>query len=215
MVGYGRVVGGDFLNGTVSTPVGSTLVLKAGLKFRKLNPENVAEWDEVVPDSRGNAVSLVGKAVAGAVLPGTFGKAASAAVGASLDAMAQSRVVRIDWADGKTSLIKLPGSLFKHVELVLQNQRAQQPEPTAGASTSANTAGLATPPTMTEQAFSLVSGLIKDRRQASPVTAEAITQPVAQPDFAEQITKLAALRDQGILTDNEFATKKAELLARL
>lgn len=35
-----------------------------------------------------------------------------------------------------------------------------------------------------------------------------------QPDLAEQLQKLAALRDQGILTNEEFAAKKAELLAR-
>lgn len=35
------------------------------------------------------------------------------------------------------------------------------------------------------------------------------------PDVADQIGKLAALRDQGALTEDEFATKKAELLERL
>ncbi|WP_188674367.1 SHOCT domain-containing protein [Subtercola lobariae] len=30
----------------------------------------------------------------------------------------------------------------------------------------------------------------------------------------KQLTKLAGLRDQGILTEDEFAAKKAELLAR-
>jgi hypothetical protein len=34
-------------------------------------------------------------------------------------------------------------------------------------------------------------------------------------DVADEIAKLAALRDQRILTEDEFATKKAELLARL
>jgi len=32
---------------------------------------------------------------------------------------------------------------------------------------------------------------------------------------SEQIAKLAMLRDQGVLTEDEFAIKKAELLARL
>jgi hypothetical protein len=34
-------------------------------------------------------------------------------------------------------------------------------------------------------------------------------------DITEQIQKLAALKDQGILTEDEFAAKKAELLARM
>jgi hypothetical protein len=98
MVGYGRVVGGDYKGANVSTPLGSTLVVQAGLKFRKLTPENVAEWDEVVTDGKGNPVAAVSKAVAGAVLPGQLGKAASVAVGATFDAMGSSHVVRVDWA---------------------------------------------------------------------------------------------------------------------
>ncbi|MGZ4690092.1 MAG: PH domain-containing protein [Acidimicrobiia bacterium] len=35
------------------------------------------------------------------------------------------------------------------------------------------------------------------------------------PDIAEQITKLAALRDQGHITDAEYEAKKAELLERM
>jgi hypothetical protein len=34
------------------------------------------------------------------------------------------------------------------------------------------------------------------------------------PDVADELTKLAALRDRGILTDAEFADQKAKLLAR-
>jgi hypothetical protein len=36
----------------------------------------------------------------------------------------------------------------------------------------------------------------------------------AEPDVADELAKLAALRDRGILTDAEFATEKAKLLAR-
>ncbi len=34
----------------------------------------------------------------------------------------------------------------------------------------------------------------------------------AGPDLADQLTKLAALRDSGVLTPEEFATQKARLL---
>jgi hypothetical protein len=37
--------------------------------------------------------------------------------------------------------------------------------------------------------------------------------PPPAPDPIEQLTKLAALKDQGILTEAEFATQKARLLA--
>ena len=36
--------------------------------------------------------------------------------------------------------------------------------------------------------------------------------PAAEPDLTTQLTQLAQLRDQGILTEEEFAAKKAQLL---
>ena len=39
--------------------------------------------------------------------------------------------------------------------------------------------------------------------------------PPAEPDMADQIKKLAELRDAGILTPEEFDAKKGELLARM
>jgi len=36
--------------------------------------------------------------------------------------------------------------------------------------------------------------------------------PPAEPDLIEQLTKLAALKDQGILTEEEFAAQKAKIL---
>lgn len=46
-----------------------------------------------------------------------------------------------------------------------------------------------------------------------PVPAAAPAAAAAPVDVVEQLTKLAALRDQGILTDEEFAAQKAKLLA--
>ena len=37
--------------------------------------------------------------------------------------------------------------------------------------------------------------------------------PPAAPDPIEQLTKLAALKDQGILTEEEFAAEKAKILS--
>lgn len=215
MVGYGRVVGGDFLNATVSTPIGSTLVVQAGFKFRKLIAENVAEWDEVVPDGKGNVVSAVGRAVAGAILPGQLGKAASAALGATLDSIGPTHVVDVGWADGKRSLIKMPDAMFKHLDLVLRAQRTEPVQPGPGAELASLPVEK---PTVTEQAFSLVSGIVRDHfpRRTTPLLAppEPVPVPQAQFDVIEQLKKLASLHDAGILTDEEFAAKKAELLAR-
>lgn len=43
----------------------------------------------------------------------------------------------------------------------------------------------------------------------------AAPPPPASPDIAEQIAKLAGLRDQGHITPEEFEAKKAELLDRM
>lgn len=191
--------------------MGSTLVVQAGLKFRRLTPENVAEWDEVVTDVKKNPVGDVSKAVAGAVLPGRLGKAASAAVGATFDAMGSSHTVRVDWADGKRSLIKLPDGVFKHFELVLEDQRALAPEAVSGEAIPYPVEK----PTVTEQALSLVSGIIKDRLPTSAKTPPADPAPITTPDVTEVLSKLASLRDAGILTEVEFTAKKTELLGRL
>lgn len=50
-------------------------------------------------------------------------------------------------------------------------------------------------------------------RQAR-LSGHAAAAPVA-PDFADQIRKLSELRDAGILTEDEFTTKKADLLSRM
>ena len=206
----GKVVGGHYLNSFVS-PMGSTLVVQAPLKFRKLISANVAAWAEVPTDSRGNPFSAVGQAVAAAAIPGRFGKAASAAVGASFDAMGPSHVVRVDWADGKQSLIKMPDPLYKHFEVMLKDRHVPDPEPTTVDVASA----MPEKPTITEQAFGLVSGIVKERFPTRGTAQDtAAVAPAAQPDITEQLTKLASLRDAGILTDEEFAAKKAEILAR-
>ncbi len=50
-----------------------------------------------------------------------------------------------------------------------------------------------------------------------PLAAQqsASPPPVVEPDVYAQLTKLGELRDAGVLTDDEFQTKKADLLGRL
>lgn len=206
----GKVIGGHYLNAFVSPIIGSTLVVQAPFKPRRLTPENVTAWAEVPTDSKGNPLSAVGQAVAAAAIPGRFGRAASAAVGATFDAMGPSHIVRVEWNDEKQSLIKLPDSLFKHFEVMLAGRHVPDREPVV--------AEMAPPaPTLTDKAFDLVSGVVKDRwlpkSSQQPAAAEVAATP--QMDIHDQLTKLASLRDAGILTAEEFAAKKAELLARL
>lgn len=54
--------------------------------------------------------------------------------------------------------------------------------------------------------------------QQGPAEPEAYAPPppapaAAAPDLVSQLKELAALKEQGVLTDDEFATQKARLLA--
>ena len=178
MGGQGKVVGGHYIDSTVSTNNKGELVIPAGFRSKKLTAAEVAKWEEVPGDTGGGsaAAGAIGKVVAGAVLPGFMGKVAGAALDATLGSTARPpRTIRVDWADGKESLIRLPEKLFVHLTVVL-----------------------------------------KERQVAAPVTADPVAAGSApQLDVAEPIGKLARLRDQGALTEDEFASKKGELLARL
>ena len=65
-----------------------------------------------------------------------------------------------------------------------------------------------------EAAGNSVLGVLRD---ATPMQVTVANSPAdsAQPDIADQIKKLADLHQAGILTDDEFAAKKADLLNRM
>lgn len=52
-----------------------------------------------------------------------------------------------------------------------------------------------------------------DQAQAAPAQAQPVAaSSPAQSDTASQLAELAQLRDQGILTEEEFAAKKKQIL---
>jgi len=53
------------------------------------------------------------------------------------------------------------------------------------------------------------------RAEIEAAIVRGTTPVVAAPDLADQLGKLAQLRDQGVLTPAEFEAKKADLLARM
>jgi magnesium-transporting ATPase (P-type) len=54
---------------------------------------------------------------------------------------------------------------------------------------------------------------VKDYQIAEAATQQYIRETVGTSSSADEIAKLAALRDQGVLTDAEFQSQKAALLA--
>lgn len=212
----GRVIGGHYLNGAVTpAPVGSGLVLQAGLKWKRLSDDQVASWQEVDSASKNDALSAVGQAVSAAVLPKFISKGASAAVGAAIDAgMVSPKMVLVSWSDGKKSLIKLPQKLFTHFEMMLGDRKVENPvEETAVAPTPKvdNEQGPGWELTATERAYSLAKGMLDDHKSSR----QAKTAKLEKQGLADQLVQLASLRDQGVLTEEEFSAKKAEILARM
>ncbi|UWF78578.1 SHOCT domain-containing protein [Microbacterium neungamense] len=60
------------------------------------------------------------------------------------------------------------------------------------------------------------------QEQEAKASAPAVVQaaapapaPAAVPDLTSQLQQLAALRDAGVLTEEEFAAKKADILSRI
>ena len=49
--------------------------------------------------------------------------------------------------------------------------------------------------------------------EPTPQYVQPAPPPPPAPDPIEQLTKLAALKDQGILTEEEFAAQKAKILS--
>ncbi|MBX4171218.1 SHOCT domain-containing protein [Rhodococcus sp. DMU2021] len=56
---------------------------------------------------------------------------------------------------------------------------------------------------------------VKADLAAPSAPVPAVTHASAVPDIADQIKKLAELRDLGVVTEAEFEAKKADLLARM
>ncbi|MBQ9765429.1 MAG: SHOCT domain-containing protein [Lachnospiraceae bacterium] len=55
----------------------------------------------------------------------------------------------------------------------------------------------------------------KNAKKANAQPTQTIVQQAAQPDALEQLEKLAKLKDAGIISEEEFAQKKADLLSKL
>jgi hypothetical protein len=86
----------------------------------------------------------------------------------------------------------LPDKLFHHLAILLKDCQIATAAPAAAGSTPTAQPGVL-------GQLTTLAGVVR----------------APQPEVIEQIGKLAALRDQGVLTEDEFAAKKAELLGRI
>lgn len=206
LTNQGRVVGGYLANGTVVSDKGGLAIQHPRNPFKrhKVNAETVIEWEDL--PAKNGVLGIMGQAAAKAALPGMVGRAVGAGLGAGVGAIAKSgHTVRVDWADGEQSIIEVPEKLFMIVSVLLKDQQVIR----ENSAKSEPSEYLEVQPGVTEKMVDLASSVIRRSKQG------VATEGAAPPDVAEQITRLASLRDAGILTDEEFAAKKVELLKRL
>lgn len=199
----GRVVGGHLASGvvTMDSKGGGLAIAHPRNPFKKarLNTDTVAEWEEL--ETKKGIASVVGQAAAAAALPGRIGKAVGAGLGAVGTA---GHTLRVSWVDGNQSLLELPEKLYTIVAVLLADRRTitENPRPSAG------DAEVKTP-AVTDRVLDIASQFVRQRSGSTMDT----TDP--QVDIVEQIRQLAALHESGLITDEEFAAKKATLLDRL
>jgi len=60
--------------------------------------------------------------------------------------------------------------------------------------------------------FLIASVLLLEIVQGDNVRSDNSGKKESEPSYLEELEKLAALRDQGIISDEEFEAKKAQLL---
>lgn len=203
------MVGGHLASGTVVSGGASPFSKNSDLsiqhssnpfKRHRLNAETVTEWEEL--DVKEGVAGVVGRAAATAAIPGRIGKAVGAGLGA---AVSSGHTVRVSWSDGKQSIIELPEKQFMVFAILLKGLRiATELQEKRAAHIPAAPQGVG------EKFAGLAATVLARRRQEVPAA-----EPAPVQDVADQITKLAALHAQGILTDAEFSDNKAELLKRL
>lgn len=208
LTGQGRVVGGHLSSGSVVIGGATQFSRNSDLsiqhasnpfKRHRINAQTVTEWEKL--DPKEGVGGAIGRAAATAAIPGRFGKAVGAGLGA---AMNSGHTVRISWADGKQSIIALPEKQYMVLSVLLKDRQiaTELPQRLAPEAPSAQ-------PGVSDRVAGALSVFTKGKHESST------TEGVRPHDVTEQISKLAALHAQGILTDAEFADKKAELLRRL
>lgn len=146
-----------------------------------------------------------GRTIGGAIVGGVLMGGAGAVVGGLSGASKQNKEIRnmdikiLLRSTSKTSCVLH----FKDVERVLKTKDEADRKLYETYVQNAN------------QAKDVLSVIIDDAKQASAPIAQPITQPVVAPassSVADELAKLAKLKADGILTDEEFRVQKSKLL---
>ena len=196
LTGQGRVVGGYLVNGTVVASMDG-LTVQMMVKRHKITRETVTAWEELKVEK---GAAKVISSVAGTILPRGIGKTLGATLSASVSL---GHTVKVLWVSGEESVIELPEKLFMilknllaDIEVKNEVQTSEEPSETKSS--------------LADQLVDLASRVIPNKNPAQSLPDES-----AQPDVIAQLERLSTLRNQGVLSEEEFDVLKAELLNRL
>lgn len=220
MAATGTVIAGNYPDANVSTDSKGEIFIKSGKKRVMINIVTVSQWELISIEGRlltgvkrsANFAGNVFKTTAGSLLTGDFWP--------EYGGLGKERcVARVEFNDGKYCVIKLTKDLLSQLEFTLEHKRVAPAAPPAH---SAPPPTQAPPPPRPAAPPPPTPWSIAPPPAGPPIAPPSATpappaspSPTVEPDLIEQIAKLAVLRDQGILSEDEFALKKAELLARL
>ena len=129
---------------------------------------------------------------------------------------AQNEVRYAYFAQTRRLAIEVNGRVTVYDTLDHQISGFSQQQSTGGSLTFSSQHGLveiASLPVLSVDGVPRQGSVPTPTRSPAPQTVDAA--PIGQVDVFATIEKLAELRDKGILSEQEFVTKKAELLARL
>ncbi|MBI4615557.1 MAG: SHOCT domain-containing protein [Planctomycetes bacterium] len=178
----------------------------------------VATTEKVLLLKKGSAKAAVSSTGRGAAVGGAVGGLAGMMIGAVLDHTVGAQGVIAKTVDyyNLTSVDCTKGMLFGHMEFTFPGASEIRRGGFSDNAASENVFQFAGDLyDFMVQVTNEIRRRMKLARQPQTVVVQASPGPVAPPDFPGQIRKLAELRDVGILTEEEFQTKKKELLAKM
>lgn len=168
---------------------------------------NYSDIIEVSYEENGNQLytKSAGRTIGGAIVGGVLMGGAGAVIGGLSGASKQNKEIKnmdikiLLRSTSRTSCVLH----FKDVDRVLKTKEEDDRKLYETYLKNAN------------QAKDVLSVIIDDAKQASAPIAQPITQPVVAPassSVADELAKLAKLKADGILTDEEFRVQKSKLL---
>lgn len=182
--------------------------LRGGLK--KAFEENADPGDSVLICLNGNAGEAL-VATNSRVMILKAGYSSGAMFGRKVKSFRYDNISSVEFSCGVLAgrvQITVPGS----VEV---RHGFSEPDPISAFATASQAENVCNFPSAKRESFRAAANLIRERVDQSHSAARQVAATSHSDDIPTQIRKLAELKAAGVISEDEFAQKKAELLARM